>query len=73
LQTVLTNGASEWNIAPHRIDGDFGPDTRAAVVAFQAWGGVAQNGIVDDQTWAVPLRAAKATLVTMVGLDFVIG
>ena len=73
LQTVLTNGASGWNIAPDRIDGNFGPDTRAAVVAFQAWGGVAQNGIVDDQTWAVPLPAAKATLVTMVGLDFVIG
>jgi len=73
LQTVLTNGASEWNTAPHRIDGNFGPDTRAAVVAFQAWGGVAQNEIVDDQTWAVPLHAANATLETMVGLDYMIG
>jgi peptidoglycan hydrolase-like protein with peptidoglycan-binding domain len=35
-QTVLTNGASEWNTAPHRIDGNFGPDTMAAVIAFQA-------------------------------------
>jgi peptidoglycan hydrolase-like protein with peptidoglycan-binding domain len=73
LQTVLTNGASEWNAAPHRIDGNFGPDTRAAVIALQAWGGVAQNGIVDDQTWAVPLHAANATLESMVGLDYVIG
>jgi peptidoglycan hydrolase-like protein with peptidoglycan-binding domain len=62
LQTVLTNGASEWNTTPHRIDGNFGPDTTTAVIALQAWGGVAPNGIIDDQTWAVPLHAANATL-----------
>jgi peptidoglycan hydrolase-like protein with peptidoglycan-binding domain len=73
LQTLLTNGASEWNTTPQGIDGNFGPHTKAAVVAFQAWGGVAQDGIVGDQTWAVPLGAANATLESAVGLQYVIG
>lgn len=47
LQTLLTNGApGQWIVTPQGIDGDFGPHTKAAVVAFQAWGGVAQDGIV---------------------------
>ena len=74
LQTVLTNGAADWwGVAPQGIDGDFGPHTRAAVEAFQAWGGAAVDGIVGDQTWSVPLDAANATLETAVGLQFVIG
>ena len=50
-----------------------GPNTKASVVAFQAWGGVVQDGVVGDQTWAVSLHAASATLETAVGLQFVIG
>jgi peptidoglycan hydrolase-like protein with peptidoglycan-binding domain len=74
LQTLLTNGApGQWITTPQGIDGNFGPHTKAAVVAFQAWGGVAQDGIVGDQTWAVSLHAASATLETAVGLQFVIG
>jgi peptidoglycan hydrolase-like protein with peptidoglycan-binding domain len=74
LQQVLTNGASgEWNTTPGVIDGDFGPATEASVKAFQAWGGVAKDGEVGDQTWAVSLHAASATLETAVGLQFVIG
>jgi peptidoglycan hydrolase-like protein with peptidoglycan-binding domain len=74
LQTLLTNGApGQWITTPQGIDGDFGPHTKAAVLAFQAWGGVAQDGIVGDQTWAVSLHAASATLETAVGLQFVIG
>jgi hypothetical protein len=42
-------------------------------VAFQAWGGVAQDGVVGDQTWSVSLHAASATLETAVGLQFAIG
>jgi hypothetical protein len=55
------------------------PDARSlsyctsSVVAFQAWGGVAQDGVVGDQIWAVSLHAASATLETAVGLQFVIG
>ena len=74
LQTLLTNGApGQWITTPQGIDGNFGPHTKAAVVAFQAWGGVAQDGIVGDQTWAVSLHAASATLETTVGLQFVVG
>ena len=74
LQTLLTNGApGQWITTPQGIDGNFGPHTKAAVVAFQTWGGVAQDGIVGDQTWAVSLHAASATLETAVGLQFVIG
>jgi len=63
LQTLLTNGApGQWNTTPQGIDGNFGPHTKASVVAFQAWGGVAQDGVVGDQTWAVSLHAASATL-----------
>ena len=74
LQTLLTNGASgQWNTTPQGIDGVFGPHTQASVKAFQKWGGVTPDGIVGDQTWAVSLHAASATLETAVGLNFVIG
>jgi peptidoglycan hydrolase-like protein with peptidoglycan-binding domain len=73
LQRVLTNGApGEWETTPQGIDGIFGAHTKAAVEAFQAWGGVVVDGVVGDQTWAVSLRAASATLETAVGLNFVI-
>jgi peptidoglycan hydrolase-like protein with peptidoglycan-binding domain len=73
LQTVLTNGApGEWGTTPQGIDGIFGPHTKASVEAFQAWGGVAVDGIVGDQTWSVSLHGASATLETAVGLNFVI-
>jgi peptidoglycan hydrolase-like protein with peptidoglycan-binding domain len=51
LQTLLTNGAPrQWNTTPQGIDGNFGPYTKASVVAFQARGVVAQDGVVGDQT-----------------------
>jgi peptidoglycan hydrolase-like protein with peptidoglycan-binding domain len=74
LQEVLTNGAQgQWGTTPGPLDGNFGPQTRASVQAFQNWGGVASDGIVGDQTWSVSLHAASATLETAVGLDHVIG
>jgi peptidoglycan hydrolase-like protein with peptidoglycan-binding domain len=71
LQQVLSNGASgQWNTSPGAIDGDFGPNTRASVQAFQTWGGVAAEGVIADHTWAVSLHAASATLETAVGLQY---
>ena len=71
LQQVLSNGASgQWNTSPGAIDGDFGPTTKASVEAFQTWGGVTADGDVGDQTWAVSLHAASATLETAVGLQY---
>jgi peptidoglycan hydrolase-like protein with peptidoglycan-binding domain len=73
LQTVLKNGKSEWGTGPGAVDGQFGPNTRASVEAFQRWGGVGVDGIVGEQTWDVSLHAMSATLETEVGLQFVIG
>jgi peptidoglycan hydrolase-like protein with peptidoglycan-binding domain len=74
LQTLLTNGApGQWITTPGAIDGDFGPLTEASVKAFQGWGGVTVDGVIGDQTWAVSLHAASATLESAVGLQFVIG
>jgi peptidoglycan hydrolase-like protein with peptidoglycan-binding domain len=72
LQRVLASGAGEWGTSPGPADGDFGPRTRASVEAFQRWGHVTVDGIVGDQTWAVPLHAAGATLESTVGLQFVV-
>jgi peptidoglycan hydrolase-like protein with peptidoglycan-binding domain len=73
LQTVLTNGSSEWGTGPGGIDGHFGPKTRASVEAFQHWGGVSVDGTVGEQTWDVSLHAMSQTLETQVGLQYVIG
>jgi peptidoglycan hydrolase-like protein with peptidoglycan-binding domain len=73
LQQVLTNGApGQWGVGPGGVDGIFGAETEASVKAFQRWGGVTADGVVGDQTWAVSLHAASATLETAVGLQFVI-
>jgi peptidoglycan hydrolase-like protein with peptidoglycan-binding domain len=73
LQNVLTNGASQFGGGPGPIDGLFGPLTAACVKALQSWGSVSADGIVGDQTWAVSLHAASATLETAVGLQYVTG
>jgi peptidoglycan hydrolase-like protein with peptidoglycan-binding domain len=73
LQQLLSNGASgQWNTSPGPADGNFGPMTAASVKAFQTWGGVTADGIVGDQTWAVSLHAASATLESAVGLQYAV-
>jgi peptidoglycan hydrolase-like protein with peptidoglycan-binding domain len=73
LQTILTNGADgQWITMPLGIDGEFGPNTRASVEAFQSWGGVTADGVVGDQTWSVSLHATSSTLESAVGLNFVL-
>ena len=64
--------SGQWNTTPGAIDGIFGPNTKASVEAFQTWGGVSADGVVGDQTWAVSLHAASATLETAVGLQYVV-
>jgi peptidoglycan hydrolase-like protein with peptidoglycan-binding domain len=73
LQNVLTNGApGQWETTPQGVDGEFGPHTRASVIAFQHWGNVTADGVVGDQTWSVSLHAASATLESAVGLQYVV-
>jgi len=53
LQTLLNQRG--YDVA---VDGDFGPQTRAAVTAFQRAKGLAVDGIVGPQTWGALLAAS---------------
>jgi len=72
LQQVLSERSSEWGVSPGPVDGVFGPQTRAAVEAFQHWGNVAADGIVGDQTWSVNMAELAHSLEDLVGLQYVI-
>jgi peptidoglycan hydrolase-like protein with peptidoglycan-binding domain len=50
------------------VDGVFGPNTEAAVRAYQSSRGIVADGIVGDETWWVPAGAAGATLASLSGL-----
>ncbi|MDR0889462.1 MAG: peptidoglycan-binding protein [Oscillospiraceae bacterium] len=39
------------NVAPITIDGIFGQNTRAAVIAFQRFAGIPDDGVVNARTW----------------------
>jgi peptidoglycan hydrolase-like protein with peptidoglycan-binding domain len=67
LQQVLTNGG----FSPGPVDGDYGPRTEAAVVAFQKNEGLTADGVVGDSTWQTSLHAAGLTLERAVGLQFI--
>ena len=73
MQTVLRNGAQgQWNVSPGAVDGQFGPQTKHSVEAFQQWGHVHVDGVVGDQTWAESLHAMSSTLESATGLEFVL-
>jgi peptidoglycan hydrolase-like protein with peptidoglycan-binding domain len=67
LQAVLTNGAAGlWGTTPKGVDGTYGPNTEAAVRAFQTWARLDADGIVGQSTWD-----AATSLEFMVGLQHV--
>jgi peptidoglycan hydrolase-like protein with peptidoglycan-binding domain len=67
-QGLVKYGGTGSATDPGPVDGDFGPQTEAAVRAYQTQRGVTSDGIVGDETWWVPAGAAGATLASLAGL-----
>jgi peptidoglycan hydrolase-like protein with peptidoglycan-binding domain len=82
LQYLLE--ASGGSLPQFGVDGKFGPETRAAVIAYQQSQGLKQDGIVGPQTWNAilpwvqlgstgPAVAAVQSQLLSRGVDLVIG
>ena len=72
--TALQKGLKKYSTPatdPGAVDGDLGPQTEAAVKAYQQDRGVEEDGIVGDQTWWAPAGAAGTTLASLSGLTTV--
>ncbi len=50
-----------YNVGTDGVDGFFGPDTQAAVLAFQQANGLLADGIVADNTWQELVEAGYGT------------
>jgi peptidoglycan hydrolase-like protein with peptidoglycan-binding domain len=71
LQTALNEGRGSFAPASNpvlSVDGIFGPHTTTAVQGMQQSNGIAADGIVGLQTWAVPVHAAGQLLADICGL-----
>ena len=50
------------------VDGTYGPRTAIAVRGTQQLGGIAADGVVGLQTWALPVHAAGQVLANLCGV-----
>ena len=71
LQTILNEGRGDFAPASNPvlvIDGHYGPQTTLAVKGIQSQAGLAPDGIVGLQTWAIPVHAAGETVADLCGV-----
>ena len=71
LQTLLNEGRGDF--APDGTpvlvtDGQYGPQTEAAVKGVQQQAAVTTDGVVGLQTWAIPVHAAGETIADLCGV-----
>lgn len=67
---VLSTASNKNNVCVKRMqailgivaDGDFGPNTKQAVAAFQQEHGITADGVVSQGTWTALLQVCKARL-----------
>ena len=71
LQKALNEGRGSFAPSSNPVlalDGDYGPQTASAVKGAQHEGGIADDGIVGLQTWALPVHAAGQVLADLCGV-----
>lgn len=71
LQVSLNEGHGEFVPASAPMlatDGVYGPKTASAVRGAQHEAGIAENGVVDLRTWALPVHAAGQVLADICGV-----
>jgi peptidoglycan hydrolase-like protein with peptidoglycan-binding domain len=71
LQTALNEGRGDFAPASNpvlAVDGAYGPQTTLAVKGTQQLGGIAADGVVGLQTWALPVHAAGQVLADLCGV-----
>jgi hypothetical protein len=71
LQTALNEGRGDFAPSSNPVlatDGDYGPETAAAVKGAQQLGGIEVDGVVGLQTWALPVHAAGQVLANLCGV-----
>jgi peptidoglycan hydrolase-like protein with peptidoglycan-binding domain len=71
LQTALNEGRGSFAPASDpvlAVDGIYGPQTATAVRGAQKQGGIAADGVVGLQTWALPVHAAGEVLADLCGV-----
>lgn len=71
LQTALNEGRGDFAPSSNPVlalDGIYGPETATAVKGAQESGGIAADGVVGLQTWALPVHAAGQVLADLCGV-----
>lgn len=71
LQNALNEGRGDFAPSSNPVlalDGSFGPNTATAVRGAQSLGGIAADGIVGLQTWALSVHAAGQVLADLCGV-----